>query len=70
MEEHKAKGRRFAYFLDVMLLHTFPRMRGTNLMPQPDKAYFLDMEKKLRAINSMILQEAESFTVKISSSMK
>ena len=39
-------------------------------MPKPENAYSLDMEKKLRAIDSMILQEAESFTVEMSGSMK
>ena len=56
--------------LDVKLSHTFPRMRGTNLMPKPENVYSLDMEKKLRAIDCMIPQEAESFIVEIPDSMK
>lgn len=70
MEEHKAKGMDIYVFLDVMLLHIFPRIRGTNLMPKLGKAYSLDMEKKLKDIDSMILQKAESFTVKMSGSIK
>jgi len=53
----------------VMLLHTFPRMKGTGLMLNPEKACSLDMEK-LRTIESMILEQKESFTVEISGSMK
>ena len=66
MEEHKAKG--WAFGCDAFA--HIPKHEGTNLMPKPEKTYSLDMEKLLRANNSMILQEAESSTVKTSCTMK
>jgi len=47
-----------------------PKNERHKLDAKPEKAYSLDMEKKLRAINSMIPQKAKSFTVEISGSMK
>ena len=66
MKEHKAKGWAFEYDAFAHI----PKDEGTHLMPKPEKAYSLDMEKQPRANDSMILQEAESSTVETSGSMK